>query len=261
MTIGESRITNMVLRMLGQEARMAIDDYLNMIMSRDFMVMTSISQVKNLFGEAVDLFLSNTTESELMDLRSYTGYNYKNINALLRNNWKYEVNGVFDQDKSNELNALSYSLSQILNKFVMPKIDFVTFRGATLTSFSSYGVSNIQQLKSLEGKFLYEQGFTSTSILKDSSYINKDLGNGKKYNVGVRYLIPSESNDGALLITDEMSYSTNQNEFLLDKGSLCKVIDVKIDENTDSAIITVILIPKKVYDLNYDRNRSGSKNI
>ena len=57
-----------------------------------------------------------------------------------------------------------------------------------------------------------------------------------------------------LWLDDNMSYSTAQNEFLLNKGSLSKVVDVKVDNNT--AILTVVLVPKKVYDMNYNMNNN-----
>jgi hypothetical protein len=52
-----------------------------------------------------------------------------------------------------------------------------------------------------------------------------------------------------------------QNEFLLNNGSLSKVIDVKIDENNNTAVLLVVLVPKKIYDKNYNRDRLGSKSV
>ena len=66
---------------------------------------------------------------------------------------------------------------------------------------------------------MYEQGFTSTSLKEESSYF-KTQG----CNIEIRYLIPKDSKDGISLINDELSYSTNQNEYLLDKGSLSKIV-------------------------------------
>ena len=257
MTIGESMVSNMVLRMMGQENRKAIDDYIDNVCTRDFLVMKSMDQVTNVFKETLENFISSLSEEELMSLRSYTGYNFRNINAILRGNWTYETNGMLTDDKRENFRKLANSVGCIINKFSMPNIDFITFRGTTLGSFSEYGITTLSQLKSLEGKFLYEQGFTSTSILEDTCYFNKDLDDGKKYNIEVRYLISSESNDGALLIDNDTSYSTNQNEFLLTSGSLSKVIDVKVDENNNTAILTVILIPKKVYDLTVDKSKGA----
>ena len=261
MVVGESKVTNMFLRMLGNDVKESIEYYLNDVCSRTFLVMNSMKQVNNVFGNSVDSFLNCLNPSEMLDLRSYTGYNFKNINAILRGNWNYEVNGYLDQNKSLEYRKLASNITSILNKFDTPNIDFITFRGTTLDSFSSYGIYSIADLENLEGKFLYEQGFTSTSILESSSYSNKKLDDGRYCNVSIRYLIPAESTDGALLVDDGMSYSTGQNEFLLNSGSLTKIIDVKVDMNTNTAILTGVLVPKNIYDLDYAKSQSGTKNI
>ncbi|MDD6223989.1 MAG: hypothetical protein PUB18_03220 [bacterium] len=77
----------------------------------------------------------------------------------------------------------------------------------------------------------------------------KTLENRKTYNVGIKYLIPKESSDGALLVTDELSFSPNQNEYLINKGSLTKTIDVKIDTVMNQAQLIAVLLPKKIWNL------------
>lgn len=259
MELGESRTTNMVLKMLGPDIRNEIDNYINDVCSRDFMVMNDIEQVRKIFDVSIEEFLSSLSEEELLDLRTYTGYNFKNINSILRGNWNYENNGVLTPEKKEEFRRISDSVKKVLGKFNMPQINFITFRGTTLDSFSGYGISELSQLESLEGKFLYDQGFTSTSILEDTCYYGKTLDDGRYCNVEIRYLIPAESNDGALLIDNNMSYAVGQNEFLLNSGALTKVIDVKIDKDTNTAILTAVLVPKKVYDMDYNKNLDGSK--
>lgn len=249
MVVGESKVTNSFLRMLDEDTKYQIDAYISDVCSRNFTVMTSTEQVNNIFGESLNLFLNSLTYEELLSLRSYTGYNFKNINAILRNNWTYEDNGVLNPEINDKYRKLSMEIEKIINKFMMPGINFISFRGTTIGSFSSYGIRELSQLKNLKDKFLYEQGFTSTSILEDSSYFNKKLDDGRFCNIGIRYLIPAESDDGVLINNNETSYSMNQNEFLINKGSLSKVIDVKLDENENSAILTVVLVPKKIYDI------------
>ena len=101
----------------------------------------------------------------------------------------------------------------------------------------------------MKGKYMSEEGFTSTSIVSENSYFRKTLENRKTYNVGIKYLIPKESSDGALLVTDELSFSPNQNEYLINKGSLTKIIDVKIDTVMNQAQLIAVLLPKKIWDL------------
>lgn len=259
MVIGESKVTNMVLKMISPEIKNGIDNYIYSICCKDFVVMKSIEQVKNIFEESINNFLNSLTDDELINLRSYTGYNFRNINSVLRGNWTYEING--NANRQQEYRELAKAVENIVSKFDIPKISFVTFRGTTLDNFSSYGINKLSDLKYLEGKFLYEQGFTSTSILEDTSYFNKTLEDGKFYNIEVRYLIPFDSNDGALLINNETSYSVNQNEFLLNSGSLTKVIDVKVDETTNTAVLVAVLIPKRVYDLGYVMSENNSKKV
>lgn len=104
---------------------------------------------------------------------------------------------------------------------------------------------------------MYEEGFTSTSISSESSYFNKTLENGKTYNVGIKYLIPRESKDGILLSSSDLSYSPNQNEYLLNSGSLVKVLDVSVDSERNLAELVVMLIPKRLWDLENNREVPG----
>lgn len=107
----------------------------------------------------------------------------------------------------------------------------------------------------MKDKFIYEEGFTSTSILKDTSYFGKSLETGKNYNVEIKYLISSDSQDGALLMNSNFSYSPNQNEFLINVGSLAKVIDVNVDYENSTASLTVVLVPKKLWNI-YEVNNT-----
>ena len=234
--------------MLSNDTRSEIDNYVNDVCSRDFIVMKSVSQIKNIFGESLEKFLLSLSEADELNLRTWSGFRYVDINAVLRGNWNYELNGLLTTEKTNEFRQLSSMLSNLISKFSTPELDFITFRGTTIDSFASYGISELSQLENLVGKYLYEQGFTSTSMLEDTSYFNKKLDDGRFCNVGIRYLIPAESNDGALLIDSDMSYSTGQNEFLINTGSLSKVVDVTVDNDSNVAVLTVVLVPKQIYD-------------
>lgn len=259
MIIGESRVTNMVLRMLGNDTRYEIDNYVNDVCSRDFLVMQSIEQVNGMFGKSMDNFLASLSEDDLLNLRTWSGFNYVNINAILRGNWTYEKNGILTDEKANEFKKLSNMISNLISKFSKPNLDFITFRGTTISSFASYGINELSQLENLVGKFLYEQGFTSTSLLVDSSFLGKNFKNGEIYNVEIRYLIPSESNDGVLLLNDNTSHLPEEKEYLLDKGSLSKVIDVSVDKVKNTAILTVVLVPKKIYEITYNKDNGIKK--
>ena len=200
-------------------------------------------------------FSHELTDIELMDLRSYTGYNFKNINAILRGNWNYEENGLLNQEVEAKYRSLARNIENITDKF--PKLDtnFVVFRGVEANYFSKYGITSLNELASMKDKFIYEEGFTSTSILKDTSYFGKSLETGKNYNVEIKYLISSDSQNGALLMNSNFSYSPNQNEFLINAGSLSKVIDVIVDYENSTASLTIVLVPKKLWNI-YEVNNT-----
>ena len=124
------------------------------------------------------------------------------------------------------------------------------YRGVTLDSFKSYGVNSISDLKSMVGQFFYERGFTSTSLIRESSAFSSNLDCWKGRNIEIEYLIPSEFSDGLPLITKDLCYTDIEHEYLISTGSLCKIVDVIIDG--DKAYLTAVLIPKKVWDKTYE---------
>lgn len=246
---GENRITNSVLRLIGKEKVAELDLFVTELLDRDF------SDINNLddMNLVVSSFIDSLTDEELMVLRSYTGYNFKCINAILRNNWNYEEHGLLNDEIRLKYLELARRISEIINKFPLLDLDFCVYRGVELDAFKKFGIYNLEDLISLKEKYMYEEGFTSTSINKERCYFNKTLENGKTYNVGIKYLVPRECSDGILLTDDELSYSSNQQEYLLSSGSLVKVIDVSIDSEKNSAELVVVVIPKRVWDLDDNR--------
>ena len=246
--IGHTKMVDTILRFMGEDTRYEIENYVKETAKEKYLQIQSEEELKKIFKNNISNFLDNVTQDELLDLRTYTGYNFKFINAILRRNWNYEENGLLTEDKKRELMILAENISSIINKFAPLSYNFTTYRGTTLSSFSKYGIYSIKDLESLKGNYLYEEGFTSTSIIEDTCYFNKCLDTGLNYNVKIEYLITPECEEGALLINNDMTYSLKQNEYLINKGSLSKVIDVKIDENLNQAILTVTLIPKKKWN-------------
>lgn len=247
MEIGKSRSVNGLLRLLDDNVKNNMDNYVLDVCSSKFNKMESIDDINNFFGHSLNEYVDSLTEDERMILRSWTGYNFRNINAILRRNWNYDVNGRLTDDKNIYYRKLADLISKIIGKFQNPNLNFITYRGVSIDSFYSYGIRNLSDFTNLINNFIYEEGFASSSLLSESSYFNKDIGDGKKYNVEIRYMISSNFDDGALLIDNEMSYSVCQNEFLIDKNTLSKVVDVNINDN--SVILTVVPIPKKIWDL------------
>ncbi len=179
-------------------------------------------------------------------IRRYTCYEYKFINAILRGTWNYEEHGKYTEEKAQELTEYAEELSSLIDLFPRTNRTFMVYRGTTLREFKKYGINTLEDLLELKGKYLYEKGFTSTSIEESSSFYNKPNGLGVIRNIEVKYIIPEGSQDGIPLLKDEVSYAKTEMEYLINKGSLARVIDAKIEGN--NAIITAVLIPKQLWN-------------
>lgn len=207
---------------------------------------SSISNYKTPdFTDAINEFYKETTTVDIEDIRRYTGYDYKFINAVLRDNWTYEQNGIKTEKKTKELRELSNRISNLISKFEKTPSQFKTYRGTTIKEFKKYGIESLEDLLCLTNHYLYDSGFTSTSLQEETSYYKKII-NDELCNIEIIYIIPKDSNDGIPLITEQLSYSINLNEYLLDRCTLSKVLGVKIEGNT--AVITTLLIPKHIWD-------------
>ena len=249
---GESRIVNSLFKFLTNDVKEDMEIYVNESIVNEYINFESSNIVYNMFSKSISEFVDSLTADELLDLRSYTGYNFKNINAILRNNWTYDENGILTDEVKKKFLALAEKIKNILKKFKVPNFGFITYRGTTLSSFKEYGIEEISDLEYLKGKYMYEKGFTSTSILESECYYKKILDTGKNYNVEVKYLIGPECDEGALLLNQDLSYSKNQYEYLINKSALSKVVDVKVDKENNTAILTVVLLPSKIWNYQKD---------
>ena len=69
---------------------------------------------------------------------------------------------------------------------------------------------------------------------------------GSFKNIEIKYIVPENSQDGIPLTRDELSFLPSENEYVINKDALSKVLDVKIEGN--NAIVTVVLIPKRIWN-------------
>lgn len=106
---------------------------------------------------------------------------------------------------------------------------------------------------------MYEEGFTSTSLIKEKSFYQRDVYTlTGKPNILIECFIPASSDDGIPLVMDDVSYSKGKCEFVINSSSLFKVIDVSVDELHQTASMKVLLIPEKVWNYqDYIREREG----
>ncbi|MBE6147635.1 MAG: hypothetical protein E7168_04810 [Firmicutes bacterium] len=241
MEIGKNRTVDMLFRFLSNETKEQIDEFLET--ETNYREFKDEDEVGQIFINSLLTLLENVTEEEMLTLKTYTGYNFKNINATLRRKWSYEENGELTQEKSAKYQILAREISRLIEQYPNPPIDFSTYRGVNINAFYDYGITSLEELSTLEGKFMYETGFTSTSIIRDSSYFFNGLGN-----IEIEYLISKDCTDGILLDNTFFSYSPNQNEYLLNSATLSKVEKVRIDSDNQKAYLTVKVIPKKIWN-------------
>lgn len=255
---GFNRATNLILRYLGDE-KLAMESFVCDATTKSYVSFTDEAMIYEAISSLDEEFMSHLSEEELMILRSYTGYHYKEINALLRGTWNYETNGKLDEETRKKYFELSQQIKKILLKYPSPCFPFVTYRGVNVSAFSKYGITSIQDIIFMKERYMYEEGFTSTSLLSDTSYFGKDLETGIDYNVQIQYLICENEVDGAFLLGDMTSFSKNQNEFLIEAGNLSKIVDVKIDTEKNTAVLVAVLIPKRVWNLSEVRETQNMK--
>ena len=234
---GKSRDTCLISKYLDKDTKDEIDLLVTEASLKD-------NQTPDFEEDIIDFF-KETTHIDIEDIRRYTGYDYKSINAVLRDNWTYEENGIKTEKKTTELRKLSERISSLIEKFSSTKSQFKTYRGTTIREFKKYGINTLEDLLSLTNQYLYDTGFTSTSLQEDTSYFKKTV-HEEYCNIEIIYIIPENSNDGIPLLNDQLSYSKNLNEYLLNRCTLSKVLGVKIEGNT--AVITTVLIPKHIWD-------------
>lgn len=234
---GKSRDTCLISKYLDKDTKDEIDLLVTEASLKD-------NQTPDFEEDIIDFF-KETTHIDIEDIRRYTGYDYKSINAVLRDNWTYEENGIKTEKKTTELRKLSERISSLIEKFSSTKSQFKTYRGTTIREFKKYGINTLEDLLSLTNQYLYDTGFTSTSLQEDTSYFKKTI-HEEYCNIEIIYIIPENSNDGIPLLKDQLSYSKNLNEYLLNRCTLSKVLGVKIEGNT--AVITTVLIPKHIWD-------------
>lgn len=255
---GLNRTTNLILRYLGNQ-RPVLETFINEATKKDYVFFTDRSMIQEAISALDDEFISCLNEEELMFLRSYTGYHYKDINAILRGTWNYEENGILNEEVQKKYLELSQQIQRILWKYPSPTFPFVTYRGVNINAFTKYGITSIQDLICMKDHYLYEEGFTSTSLLADTSYFGKSLETGIDYNVQIQYYVCENETDGAFLIGDMTSYSNHQNEFLIEAGSLSKIVDVTIDVEKNTAVLKAVLVPKRIWNLSEVRENQNMK--
>ena len=255
-----NKVVNMVLNYIGEERLEEIDDYVAFIKHNAAVTFNTPQDVRIAFHDYMRELYDNTKYEDVEKIRYYTGVSYNKINGVLRDKWDYEKNGILTDDIVSNMRQIADDISETIKK--SPGLaDYIkTYRGASLSSFKDYGVTTLNDLKDLVGQYIYERGFTSTSLIRENSFFDRKLEYHSPCNIEIEYLIPKESNEGIPLTTQLLSYSSSQNEYLINKGSLSKIVDVVVDETENKAYLKAVLIPKRVWDLSYQEQlKNNSK--
>ena len=237
-----------MLNIIDNEHINYLNDFCDEVEKRNFTCFSNDTQIYLFFDKWYNEFVKSATIEERENLKRYSGQDFLNTNAVLRNNWNYEVNGLYSEKDARTYRDFSEKLNNIfLIHGCSLDSNIKSYRGLSLSAFKKFGINSMQDLPSLKNQFYYDAGFTSTSLIRDNSFFNKELH--PDCNIEIEFLIPEESLDTIPLITIE--YSGKQTELLFNSGGLFKIIDVNIVG--DKAYLKAIHLPQNVWDKNYHR--------
>lgn len=248
---GTSRDIRTIFRFLDADRKEEMEFFVNDAIQEEYIELESEEQVREMFGDVYRQFLSTLKTTDLEKLKHYTGFSYKEINAILREKWNYEANGQLTPEKKLHYQKVGYEIGEILNRCPSLNANLKVYRGTSLKQFHEYGIFSLADLKEMEGKYFYEKGFTSTSLVRKRSLLGMSNFFTGERNIEIEYLIPACCQDGGLLMDSVSSFYDEESEFLINKGSMSKILSVEIDEEKNTAFIRAALVPQMVWDPPY----------
>lgn len=143
----------------------------------------------------------STDEAKSIAFYSHTGD--KQINSILRS-------GIADDD----IKSYVQDLDNIISRFEVPE-DVSLYRGSNLDFL--YREFSINNLEDLLGKSYIDKGYTSTSIILDKAFLNKDAVFEIK--------LPGGKGRGAFI--SSFSRHFDELEFLLKRNTKFKIVDIR----------------------------------
>lgn len=246
---GVSRDVSRYFRLMGDAKVQAIDDFVASCSGREYYSAKTPDDISFISTGDID-------NDSMEILRIYSGYNFRNINNVLRGRWNYSENG--DISRKAEFEGLARDLVSTIDNNQHSMGDVMAYRGVSLDYFRDYGVESLSDLEDLKGQFLLDRGVVSTSLVEDRSFFKKENDLGLNYNVKIEYMVPREFEDGVYLGGYDTSYSKEQCEYVINAANMAKVLDVSVSSD-DSAVVRALLVPKKVYDDYYAHGESSIK--
>lgn len=199
------------------------------------------------YAEFIDPFLTPDDKSAL---KRYSGFDYKVINQVARGIWSYDLLGRKTPEAVASAERSIANLSAAIERAPSPGVDLISYRGTNLDSFQAYGINSLSDLKSLEGQFFLETGFTSTSLSPDHSFADKDFDDPlrRPCNISITCRIPKEARETIALTSHEVAYNPEQSELLIDKDSLFYISSADLSPDRSSARLEMTLLPRDLYD-------------
>lgn len=184
-------------------------------------------------------------------IKQYTGIDpnsgFSAVNCVARGFWDFERLGPKEERESKITKQINLIAGAI--PLVPPaKQDYIVFRGDNLDGFKSFGVFNLQDLQKMKGQFYLDEGFHSTALLQEKSFATdktSTLWIGES-NIEVEIQIPKDSRDSIALLTEDLSYSPELTEVLLNRRTLCYISEVEV--LGQEAKMKMLVIPRDLYD-------------
>lgn len=236
---GTTRVTRMIMRSLSDERQNALETFCSSCDSRDY------QKFDNLESALMFMDLPVLSDEDRLALSHYSGFSYFALNRAIKGKWNYEDNGTIE--RFNECKRNAEELSQAITNNQRSIGNTKVYRGVPLKYFRDYGISSLEDLECLKGKYLLDEGFVSTSLVEGECFYRKDPKNGINYNVMIEYSVPEEFTDG--IVTAVESHFTRESEYLINIWSMAQVTDVVRDGA--GMIVKATLVPKYVYDEYY----------
>ncbi len=233
-----------------------IANYASDIAKEPIVTFHNEKEISDYFSEIDNKFKEANNEKCLNNFRFYTGSSYTKVNELLRGTWDYEINGRLTEEKKNIYTQMTEQMEKSLNKVSELPSNIVTYRGTNLKTFAAYNISSLEDLKSLEGNYIYDNGFVSTSLLERGCMFQKETTYFGTYNILVKYVIPRDSKEGLPIFNSQY---VDEAEYLINRGSLVKVMDTTVANNC--AYITCILIPRKLWSKDYNHKLESENEV
>ena len=233
---GTTFTTRMIMNSLSDERRSDFDSFCGECNGRSY------EKIEDIDKALMFINLPVLNDEDRLSLSHYSGFSYFDLNRAIKNKWTYEENGT--QERFNEFKKYAEDLQNTIANNQASIGNVKVYRGVPLKYFREYGINSLDELDSLKGQILVDQGFVSTSLVEDDCFYRKDPNNGINYNVMIEYSVPEEFTDGIVMVGE--SHFTGESEYLINAWSLAQVSDVVRDG--DGVIIKALLVPKYIYD-------------